>query len=128
MLRDIPAAAMILFIMIIFTILTSFYYKNIQRDGSVTLGITETVRSAAIANVDNSSRLNNGELFINQQKFEEKFKEDIVRNQNIKLKGPTRYTFSYLKKNNGAMKAIRIKILDEDRIYQATSRIDISPK
>lgn len=116
-----------MFIIIILTVVTSFFYKNSQENDSVVLAMTETTRVAAISNVDNSSRLHRGELFILKPKFEEDFKRTLEKNKNINLKGSVNYTFDYLNSDTGSLKAIKVIMKNKDKVYQATYKVDISP-
>lgn len=98
---------------------------NYKQD-AIVLGLTETVRSSAIASADNSSRLREGELYILQTDFEETFTKNIQNNRNVKFSDGATYKFEYLKNENGSTKAIRVVITDGEKSYQATTKINIA--
>lgn len=126
MLRDMPSIIWLAFIGIILIVVTGIYYQNAFKQDSIILGLTETVRTSAIASADNSSRLKPGELFIVQEDFEERFTETIQANKNVKISEDAEYKFEYLKNENGATKAIRVVIQDGERTYQATAKVNIA--
>jgi len=123
--RDYPFMIGLTFFGILLMIFISIFYHSSYRQDSIVLGMTETIRTSAIANVDNVSRINEGELFLDIEKFEKDFMNRISKNKNINLKDP-KYKFEYLKNDNGSIKAIRVVIQDEDTRYQATCKVDIS--
>lgn len=126
MLRDMPSIIWLAFIGIFLIVVTGIYYQSTFKQDAVILGLTETVRTSAIASVDNSSRLNPGELFIIQADFEDKFTNSIESNKNVKISENATYKFEYLKNVNGATKAIRVVIQDGAKTYQATAKVNIA--
>lgn len=126
MLRDFPYIIWLMFLGIIIILLSGFYYKSSYKQDSVVFGLNETVRTCAIANADNSSRLQNGQLFIIKEDFENDFKEKIKSNYNVKITEDAAYTFEYLDDENGASMAIRVIIKDGNTIYQSTAKINLA--
>ncbi|WP_311202601.1 hypothetical protein [Peribacillus aracenensis] len=126
MLRDFPYIIGLMFLGIFLVIITGIYYQKTYKQDSVILGLTETVRSSAINNADNSSRLRVGELFIDKEKFEKDFKQKIISNKNVNLSDEVTFEFEYLENENGATKAIRVLIKDNGSIYQATAKVSIA--
>ncbi|MDM5335791.1 hypothetical protein QUF84_00575 [Fictibacillus enclensis] len=126
MLRDYPYIIGIMFLGIFLVVISGIYYQKIYKQDSVVMGLTETVRTSAIKNADNSSRLRQGELFIEKSQFEQDFKQKMARNQNVKLSDAASYQFKYLDNANGATKAIRVFIKDGDVTYQATAKVSIA--
>lgn len=126
MLRDFPYVILFFFLGIILIIISGIYYQSNYKQDSIVLGLTETIRSSAISNANNSSRLQKGELFITKGDFEEDFKKRIATNSNVKVSKDAIYKFEYLDNENGATKAIRVQIKDGDLTYQATAKVIIS--
>ncbi len=116
----------VLIIGLFLTVISGYYYKQNFSTDSVIQGVTETVRSSAIANTDNSSRIQRGELFISKPGFEEDFKKRIESNKLVKISKDAKYEFKYLDNKNGSTKAIRVIIKDGDNTYQATCKVNIA--
>lgn len=125
MLRDIPYAIATLITMILLMIGLGYYYQTSIKQDSITLNLNETVRSSVIANVDYKSRVNEGELFIVKENFEETVKSKI-NSGSVKLSEKANYRFEYLDNDNGSTKAVRVIIENGDSVYQSTAKIDIS--
>lgn len=126
MLRDFPYVILLMFIGIIFIVISGIYYQKNYKQDSVVLGLTETVSTSAITSADNSSRLNDGELYIDKAKFEEDFKAKISDNLSVKISENATFTFNYLDNDNGSTKAIRVLINDNGQTYQATAKVNIA--
>lgn len=125
--KDYPFVMMILIFGLFMTVIGGYYYKQNFSTDSVIQGMTETVRSSAIANVDNSSRVQSGELFIVKSGFEEDFKKRITSNNLVKINENAKYEFKYLDNKNGSTKAIRVIIQEGNNTYQATCKVNIAP-
>lgn len=126
MLRDIPYV-MATFILAIFLMLgIGYYYQTSIKQDSVILAMNETVRTSAIASADNKSRVNEGELFIVKEDFEEKVIEKLQIENNVAFSENVTYRFEYLDNENGSTKAVRIIIEDGDTTYQSTAKVDIA--
>ncbi|MGW9001746.1 hypothetical protein [Streptomyces koyangensis] len=106
--------------------IAGIYYQKTYKQDSVLLGLTETVRASAINSADNSSRVKEGELHIDKEKFEKLFKEKIVANKNVKITNNAKYEFKYLDNKDGATKGIRVQIKDNEASYQATAKVSIA--
>lgn len=126
MLRDSIWVVGLLFFCIILIMVVGYYYQGSYKQNAIVLGITETLRTSAIANADNISRLNKGELFICKEDFEKDFKERITKNSNVNFSDNAAYEFKYLDNHNGSTKAIKVFVKDSDVKYQATAIVDIS--
>ncbi|EJQ72431.1 hypothetical protein [Bacillus toyonensis] len=124
--KDYPFVMVLLIVGLFFTVISGYYYKQNFSTDSVIQGVTETVRSSAIANADNSSRIQSGELFVSKPGFEEDFKKRINSNKLVKIKKDAKYEFKYLDNKNGSTKAIRVIIHDGDNTYQATCKVSIA--
>ncbi|TRZ39368.1 hypothetical protein CEQ21_07345 (plasmid) [Niallia circulans] len=126
MLRDIPYTLWLMIAGIILIVVTGMYYQTNYKQDSVVMGLTETVRTSAINNADNSSRINPGELYISKDGFEEDFKKRMAANKNVKISETATYEFKYLDNENGATKAIKVLIKDDVNTYQATAKVSVS--
>lgn len=124
--KDYPFVMILLIFGIFLTVIGGYYYKQNFSTDSVIQGITETVRSSAIANVDNSSRVQSGELFVLKPGFEEDFRKRINTNKLVKIKKDAKYEFKYLDNKNGSTKAIRVIIHDGKDTYQATCKVNVA--
>ncbi|MEB9506457.1 hypothetical protein P4J13_21215 [Bacillus anthracis] len=124
--KDYPFVMMVLIFGLFMTVIGGYYYKQNFSTDSVIQGMTETVRSSAIANADNSSRVQSGELFITKSGFEEDFKKRITSNNLVKVNKDAKYEFKYLDNKNGSTKAIRVIIQDGNNTYQATCKVNIA--
>jgi len=94
-----------------------------QRDFIQTM--TESIQATAIQSFDYSSRVDRGNIFIDEDVFEENFKRNFNNNRNVNIDSYT-FDFEYLKDENGT-KAIRV-VLTDDRgtRYPATVAIDVN--
>ncbi|RBP59286.1 hypothetical protein DES36_11911 [Alkalibaculum bacchi] len=126
MLKDYPRLVGLMILGVTLIVFTGVYYQANYKQDSLNLTLTETVRVSAIANADNSSRLNEGEFFINKESFEEYLKDRIKKNSNVNLSNDVNYKFEYLDNENGSTKAIRVIVRNNDVDYQATAIVDIS--
>lgn len=126
--KDYPYVLVIIIVGIFMLIIGSFYYNQNFVTDSVLQGITETVRTSAISNADNSSRIQDGELFISKDDFEADFKKRIESNKNVNISQDATYEFEYLDNDNGSTKAIRTIIHDGDNTYQATCKLSVAEK
>lgn len=103
-----------------------YYYRENFATDSVVQGITETVRASAVSNMDNSSRIQSGELFLSKDDFEKDFKKRIESNKLVKISSDAKYKFKYRDNKNGSIKAIRTIIQDGENTYQATYKVSIA--
>lgn len=126
MLRDYPFLILSFFVGIILIIVSGIYYQMNFKQDTVVLDLTETIRTSAISNVNNASRLNEGELYITKGDFEKDFKKNFLSNNNVSLSENPIYEFEYLDNENGATKAIRVLIKDGKTTYQATAKVNIA--
>lgn len=126
MLRDLPFTLWFMIIGIFLIIILGMYYQTNFKQDSVVLSLTETIRTTAIHNADNSSRINPGELYISITNFEQDFIERMSTNSNGKISEDATYKFYYLTKDNGAIKAIKVLIKDGPITYQVTAKVTIS--
>lgn len=88
--------------------------------------MTESAKSASINSFDKSVRVERGKAEITEKSFKEKFEELFKQNSNVKLKS-TKYSYRFLKREDGGIKAVRVKITDERKqTYQVTLVSDIA--
>jgi uncharacterized lipoprotein YmbA len=99
--------------------LVVFVLGNYQTDVE-SLSLTETLRTTALANRDDSARVSQGDFYLDKENFEKEFEQTIKRQasyQNSKLT----ITFDYLISANGqGIKAIRVSVFDGRKTDQAT--------
>ncbi|AFU17057.1 hypothetical protein MC28_D008 (plasmid) [Bacillus thuringiensis MC28] len=124
--KEYPFILVIIVLGIFLVSIGGYYYRENFATDSVTQGVTETVRASVISNVDNSSRVQSGELFIVKSDFEKDFKKRIESNKLVKIGNDAKYEFKYLDNKNGSTKAIRAIIQDRDQTYQATYKVSIA--
>lgn len=126
MLRDIPYVVTTFVLAIILMLGIGYYYQTSIKQDSVILTMNETVRTLAIASADNKSRVNEGELFIVKEDFEEKVIEKLQIGNNVAFSEDVTYRFEYLDNENGSTKAVRMIIEDGNTVYQSTAIVDIA--
>ncbi|PEU93952.1 MULTISPECIES: hypothetical protein [Bacillus] len=124
--KEHPFILMIIVFGLFLVSIGGYYYRENFATDSVVQGITETVRASAISNMDNSSRIQSGELYLSKSDFEKDFKKRIESNKLVKISGKAKYEFKYLDKKNGSIKAIRTIIQDGENTYQATYKVSIA--
>lgn len=125
LLRDIPKLVMLIFIgmFLIFTI-GNYAIKGYTQDSTVK-AMTETLRTTAIANRDNSARVERGQFRINKSKFQSDFTKKFSISKNIK-KEDSNFNFDYLDDGKGGIKAIKAKVTSGNQNYQATCILDVA--
>ena len=126
MLKDYSSSIGIMLLGIALIVVIGTYYRIGYLQDATTLGLTETVRAAAIDNADYSSRLEPGNLFILKNQFESDFEDRIYTNNNVKISEGAEYTFEYLDNDNGSTKAIKVSIIDGEKEYSATYIVNIA--
>ncbi|WP_424578005.1 hypothetical protein [Bacillus cereus] len=124
--KEHPFILMIIVFGLFLVSIGGYYYRENFATDSVVQGITETVRASAVSNMDNSSRIQSGELFLLKDDFEKDFKKRIESNKLVKISGNAKYEFKYLDEKNGSIKAIRTIIQDGENTYQATYKVSIA--
>lgn len=123
--RDIPHFFMIVLVSFVLIMIGTRYQVNgIQQDSAVT-NINETLRTAVIANRDDSARLNEGTFKLNKEKFEKDFKQRVAGNNNFE-NDQNKLVFDYLETEEGYVKGVKVKIIGEKNTYQATSILDVA--
>lgn len=124
--KEHPFILMIIVLGLFLVSIGGYYYRENFATDSVIQGITETVRASAISNMDNSSRVQRGELYLSKNDFEKDFKKRIESNKLVKISSNAKYEFKYLDNKNGSVKAIRTIIQDGENTYQATYKVSIA--
>lgn len=124
MLRDIPEILTTLIIFLFLIIIIGINYETSTKSETVVLTMNEIVRTSAIKNRDDMSRVYPGELFLVKEDFE----TDVVtkiENSNSKLISESAiYEFDYFDNNSGSTKAVRLNLTDNDKTYQTTVVIE----
>lgn len=124
--KEHPFILMIIVFGLFLVSIGGYYYRENFATDSVVQGITETVRASAVSNMDNSSRIQSGELFLSKDDFERDFKKRIESNKLVKISSDAKYEFKYRDNKNGSIKAIRTIIKDGENTYQATYKVSIA--
>ncbi|PET15106.1 hypothetical protein CN513_20510 [Bacillus cereus] len=124
--KEHPFILMIIVFGLFLVSIGGYYYRENFATDSVVQGITETVRASAVSNMDNSSRIQSGELFLSKDDFERDFKKRIESNKLVKISSDAKYEFKYRDNKNGSIKAIRTIIQDGENTYQATYKVSIA--
>ncbi|HFK1488833.1 MULTISPECIES: hypothetical protein [Bacillus cereus group] len=124
--KEHPFILVIIVLGIFLISLSGYYYRENFTTDSVIQGITETVRASAVSNMDNSSRIQSGELYLSKDEFEKDFKKRIGSNKLVKISNDAKYRFDYLDNKNGSVKAIKTIIQDGKNTYQATYKVSIA--
>ncbi|WP_182102368.1 hypothetical protein ACQRXC_28820 (plasmid) [Niallia taxi] len=116
---------MILFLIGIIAIVTvSIYSMQSYRYNDLTNVLNEAANIALTKSLDNSTRAIEDKAAIVEPVFEEKFKNQFEKS-NVKVNVKS-YSFEYLKTSDGYLKAVKIKVTDdEDTLYQTTFVTDI---
>ncbi|EPY6472533.1 hypothetical protein ACWO4B_003230 [Clostridium sporogenes] len=123
MLRDIPKIAVIMFVGMFLILIVTHYAINGYTQDSTVKGITETLRTTAIANRDNSARVQRGQFKLNKSKFESDFIKKFSPSKNIKQEDS--FSFDYLDDDKGGIKAIKVKVKSGKQNYQATCILNV---
>ncbi|HDR7527023.1 MULTISPECIES: hypothetical protein [Bacillus cereus group] len=124
--KEHPFILMIIVFGLFLVSIGGYYYRENFATDSVVQGITETVRASAVSNMDNSSRIQSGELFLSKDDFEKDFKKRIESNKLVKISSNAKYEFKYRDNKNGSIKAIRTIIQDGENTYQATYKVSVA--
>ncbi|PTY92328.1 hypothetical protein [Heyndrickxia sporothermodurans] len=123
--KDFPFMILILFFGLYLVLFTCHYKVEEFRYNSLILSITETAKIAGFQSLDNSVRAETGTVEITSENFEMSFEKKFRDTVNVKLENP-RYSYDYLRADDGTIMAIRVVVTDErDNQYQATYISDI---
>ncbi|MCY9311643.1 hypothetical protein P5624_00155 (plasmid) [Bacillus subtilis] len=124
--KDFISIIMIIYIGFFVVVSSCYYFTQEYRHKAIVLTMTESAKSASINSFDKSVRVERGKAEITEKSFKEKFEELFKQNSNVKLKS-TKYSYSFLKREDGGIKAVRVKITDERKqTYQVTLVSDIA--
>ncbi|PKR83056.1 hypothetical protein [Heyndrickxia camelliae] len=108
---------LVLGMVMIATVSTQLFQS--YRYNDITKTMNEATRIAITKSLNPSVRVMEGKVSITQSAFESNFKQQFQKT-NIKLKVKS-YKFAYLKTSDNYIKALKVKIIDdEDTAYQTT--------
>jgi hypothetical protein len=103
-----------------------FSTGGFQQDSTIQT-LNETLRSTALANRDDSARVNRGQFKLQIEQFEREFIRNFESNQNVNSENPLiDYNFDYLHDGLGGVKAIQVQITKDGQTFQATAVVDVS--
>ncbi|MCM3603130.1 hypothetical protein M3175_20535 [Robertmurraya korlensis] len=123
--KDFPFTIFIIFFGLYLILFTCHYKIEEFRYNSLVLSITESAQVAAYQSLDNVVRGEIGTAEITSEKFQTNFEKKFKDTVNVKLENP-RYSYDYLRANDGTIMAIRVAVTDETNTkYQATYITDI---
>ncbi|MFD2388836.1 hypothetical protein [Enterococcus rivorum] len=107
-----------------FGIILVNYQREANNQDNIFLSLNETVKTTAAAAVDPASRVQEGEVFLDEKSFEtettKKLQRELASTQTAE---EVRYT--YLRENTGGVKAVRVKMKAGGKWYQTTYAFDI---
>lgn len=117
---------MILFLFGIIAVVTvSVYSMQSYRYNDLNDTLNEAADIAITQSLDRFDRTTENKISIYESVFEEKFKEQFQK-ANVKV-DVQEYSFNYLKTSDGFLKAVNIKVTDEEETtYQVTFVTDIA--
>lgn len=104
-----------------------FYMRLDTKQDSNVQAMTESIRSAAISNVNGKSRITPGEVYIQEDEFEADFTRLIKEDGASVFSDDVEFEFEYLKEKEN-VKAIRVIANDNGKKYTATAVVDVSSK
>ncbi|AQS42462.1 hypothetical protein LSG23_20710 (plasmid) [Bacillus velezensis] len=124
--KDFISIIMIIYIGFFVIVSSCYYFTQEYRHKAIVLTMTESAKSASINSFDKSVRVERGKAEVTEKSFKQKFEELFKKNSNVKLKSP-KYSYSFLKREDNGIKAVRVKITDERKqTYQVTLVSDIA--
>lgn len=109
----------------LFLVVFIFYYSSQNYINNTNVkSMQDALRTTALSNRDDSARVNRGTFILKKGNFQKDFKK--VFDENHSLTNP-KYTFDYLDDGNGGIKAIKVKVSDDNnKKYQATCILDVA--
>lgn len=126
MLRDLPELLIGLITTAFIIIILMFYYStSIQQDRTVQL-MNEVIRTSAISNIDHSSRVKEGQVYISKPEFENEVVGQLLNNDGNLFSDEMEHNFEYLENEEGAIKSIRLNLKNDGKEYQSTIVVDIA--
>lgn len=125
MLRDFPKIMLLMLMGTLVVLMIVYYGQNQYKQDSTIQTLQETLRTTAITNRDDSSRVTKGTFYIDRGQFEQDFKEKYARIKNTQSEASD-YNFEYLENPIGGIKAIKVKVKIGGQRYQATCILDVA--
>ncbi|MDZ5560758.1 MULTISPECIES: hypothetical protein [Bacillota] len=125
MLRDMPKLILIMFVAFFLILFISYYSLNGYTQDSSVKSIQETLRTTAIANRDDSARVESGRFILIKNQFERDFKSKFNKSKNLNVL-TTNYDFDYLTDGKDGIKAIKVKVVSGKETYQATCVLNVA--
>lgn len=125
MLRDMPKMILLMFVGFFLILVIAYYSLNGYTQDSSVKGMQETLRTTAIANRDESIRVEKGRFALIKSDFEKDFKEKFGKSKNLNNE-ITDYKFDYLTDGKDGIKAIKVKVESGSKEYQATCILNVA--
>lgn len=124
MLRDWPKMILLTFTGLFLVVFIFYYSSQNYINNTNVKSIQDALRTTALSNRDDSARVNRGTFILKKENFQKDFKK--VFDENHSLTNP-KYTFDYLDDGNGGIKAIKVKVSDDNnKKYQATCILNVA--
>jgi hypothetical protein len=127
MLKDLPKILILIAISSVL-MLTIFHFatRGFHQD-SIVQTLSETLRSTAIANRDDSARVNRGQFRLQTENFETEFIHNFKTNSNVVFEASeAEFIFDYLHDGEGGVQAIQVQLIKNEKIFQATVVVDVA--
>jgi len=120
LLKDTPEI-IIIAIIGFFTMMVVFYHSSTAYEqDTIVVVANETIRASALANRDDSARVEQGQFKLQKESFELDFIKLFESNLNLDLSG-FKFDFDYLEDSLGGVKGVKIKIVTPDEVFETTT-------
>lgn len=121
--KDFPWIYPIVFFIFILGSLLFYYQMQSNQEDQIALKLNEIVKQTAMAQLDRSSRVNEGEGRLDQLAFEKEVRQKL-NSLLSKDKQSSQISFAYLQDQN-TLKGIRVQLHVARQTYQTTYYLDI---
>lgn len=126
MFRDIVEIITDSFILIFIVLIAMFFFTTTIKQENTIQFMNEVIRTNAISNIDHSSRVQKGKLYLSKSDFENDVITSLNNDDNNLFSSETVYNFEYLETEDEAIKSIRLNLISEGKQYQSTVVVDIA--
>lgn len=124
--KDISWSASLIIIGLVIIVSIGSYMRLDTQSDSTIQTMTETIRSASINNVNHKSRINQGEVYLLKDSFEDDFERILTQSSVFAFGEDVEFEYEYLEdEETGSLKGIRV-IAHGEQVYQATAIVDVS--
>lgn len=114
-------------VLILLVVMMIMHHDTSAVNQEETVQIMNTaIRTNALSNANHASRIQEGQLFINKEGFENDVRNELENADVNILSEDATFTFHYLEEDSGSIKAVRLFLETYGREYQATAIVDIA--